>query len=382
MSERFQAKVRDLTNLGQGVVDRDDGRVFFVDAVWPGDEGEFEVISLEKRYGYARLVQLKRQSDQRREAPCPHQGYEVGKCGGCPWMIANYESQVHFKQKIVRHTLGRAFSKVDLEKIQPLITAPNEFGFRNRAQFKTDGKVLGYVSPGTQTIAAIESCLVLNERCSEILSKLKSKLPNSDWIPNPGRPWNFLEIDDEIDDQDFEKNKRRPFKQANTAQNERMRHWIEQRLSESDSKVALELFCGSGNFTEVMASSGQFKKILATEVSDESIFALQERKLQYVVPMKFDIFRRKSWYEIHNEIEDAELLLLDPPRIGFKRLYEVVELFDGLKEIIYISCNLSNLARDISRLIKRKWEITQIQPVDQFPQTPHIEVLLHLRNKA
>ena len=133
----FHAKVRDLSHKGLGVVDHPEGCVFFVPGVWPGDVGEFEILIQKKRYGFAKLIALQTPSLDRVSAPCPYQGFEEGRCGGCAWMIGSYESQLKYKEHIIRHSLERAGIKT---KISPILPSANIFHYRNRAQLKTNGK--------------------------------------------------------------------------------------------------------------------------------------------------------------------------------------------------------------------------------------------------
>src|SRR5687768_496098 len=121
MSEKFQSHVRSLTFKGLGVVSHPNGQVFFVRGAWPGDEGVFEVVSLEKNYGFAKIIELTKKSEHRRELPCPHAGFESGKCGGCPWMIAEYTSQLQHKDQLVKHLLERAAVLTDKTQIKPII---------------------------------------------------------------------------------------------------------------------------------------------------------------------------------------------------------------------------------------------------------------------
>ena len=75
------------------------------------------------------------------------------------------------------------------------------------------------------------------------------------------------------------------------------------------------------------------------------------------------------------EVRSAEILFLDPPREGFELLEKYVENFPKLKKIIYVSCEPYAWAQDIRPLIQKQWQLLEVQPVDQFPQTPHVELL-------
>jgi len=72
-------------------------------------------------------------------------------------------------------------------------------------------------------------------------------------------------------------------------------------------------------------------------------------------------------------------VILDPPRAGchpkvIKRLGEIQPL-----DIIYVSCHAATLARDLGGLVSLGYKIQSVQPFDQFPQTFHVETVVHLR---
>ena len=378
MSEEFRAKVRDLSSQGLGIVDHPPGKVFFVPGAWEGDEGVFRIESEKKRYGHARLVKLETPSPSRITPACPHQGFDVGDCGGCPWMIASYDEQIVVKTKLVHQAMKRSKILIDPEAIKSTWASPKSLGFRNRAQFKTDGKKLGYVSAGSHEIANIEDCLILNEKCRDHLATLRAQLPSEDWKASPGFEWNFIEVDDDMRAEEIKPNSRRAFKQANEEQNAKMKSWLQDKLSkleEANRGPTIELFCGSGNFTETLSKVSS-APILGLESAPNSIRELESKNLKNVKILRGDIFVEESWKRIESLMPEPKVLVLDPPRIGFKSLYKFVERFSSLQRIYYISCSIPDFIRDVKSL--SGWKILDLQPVDQFPHTPHLELLAEL----
>lgn len=376
MAERFESYVKGLTFKGLGVVPHPNGQVFFVRGAWPGDEGVFEIESTEKTYGYAKLIDLKKKSESRRESPCPHLGFEAGKCGGCPWMIADYQSQLKEKDHLVEYLLERASVLTDRTVVKSIIRSPKEFSYRNRAQFKTDGKSVGYVSSKTSELAPIDECIVLTEKNQSTLKKIKSQLPNKNWEPKDKWNWNFIEVDDS--ESEISINSRKPFKQGNDDQNINMKKWLKDLVSDFDkNQNVLELFCGSGNFSEVLSASG-FKKILATEMSETAIQELKSKNLSNIEAITGDIFNSKGWAKLKKIMPEPKILFLDPPREGFDGIGSFLKEFKSIEKIIYISCDLSTYIRDVKKIRGQAFEPVEIQPLDQFPQTPHIEILSYL----
>ena len=79
-------------------------------------------------------------------------------------------------------------------------------------------------------------------------------------------------------------------------------------------------------------------------------------------------------------IENPDIIILDPPRAGIhsKTLIDIMKF--NAKKIIYVSCDPSTQARDINILINSGYSVKNIQPVDMFPHTPHIENITLLTN--
>lgn len=371
----FAAKVRDISLEGLGVVDHPSGKIFFVPGVWIDEQVELEVVQEEKRYGIAKLVRLIEASPDRKASECLYQGFSREDCGGCSWMFVHYPAQLTQKRKLVLQAFIRAklIDEIQSSIVKEVLPSPRVNAYRNRAQFKTDGKVLGFMAQGTNQIIDIKKCLSLNDEMNQKLDQLRSQLPNPDWSPKGYHPWNFIDVDDQTDLHKWPLNRKRAFRQANDEQNWRMKEWIQKKLVKIDSGTeAIELFCGSGNFTEVLSSSG-IEPILAIESSPESIDELQSLNLKNVQATHLDLYRKGVWKQIQESGHKPKLLVLDPPRTGFPFLSTTLENLPSIETVIYISCSLQTLVRDLGKL--SGWKIEEVQPIDQFPNTPHIELM-------
>lgn len=378
MHLHFNSIVRDLSHKGLGVIDHPDGRVFFVRGVWPGDEGEFEVSEDAPKYSEARLVRLTKHSPDRVEILCPHRGSKPGQCGGCPWMMASYESQLKFKVKRLLHSMDKR--RVDYHSVlKSTIPSSNVFNYRNRAQFKTDGENIGYVSEGTNILAPVQDCLILNPLLRNLFHEIKAQLPRENFRPSGGHHWNFLDVDDETTLETLQMNKRRPFKQGNTAQNTRMQEWVKEKFSAIHShKPIIDLFCGSGNFTQVLSELG-FENILAVEVQGVALQDLANRKLGGVRILDLDMNSQGAWSKLAKHQPHAKAILIDPPREGMEKRRGLFKYLDNLENIFYISCELDTFSRDAEDIIKHGWELIELTPIDLFPHTPHIEIMAHFK---
>jgi 23S rRNA (uracil1939-C5)-methyltransferase len=375
---QFNSRVRDLSHKGLGVIDCPDGRVFFVRGVWPGDEGEFEVTQDAPKYSEARLVKLINHSLDRVSVQCPHRGPNPGQCGGCPWMMASYESLLKFKVKRLLHSLEKR-RVVFNHALRPTISSKEIFGYRNRAQFKTDGENIGYVSEGTNILAPIEDCLVLNQPVRKLFHQLKAVLPNESFRPTGKHHWNYLDVDDETTMDNLLISKRRPFKQGNTSQNIHMQTWVRDKFSALDlHKPIIDLFCGSGNFTQILSEVG-FENILAVEVQGVALQELKDRELPGVRILELDMNSQGSWAKMSKLQPHAKAILIDPPREGLEKRRGLFKYLDNLENIFYISCELDTFSRDAEDIIKHGWELIELTPIDLFPHTPHLEIMAHFK---
>lgn len=380
---KFNGTVTHLSQKGLGVVKNDQSNMsYFVYGTWPGDAGEFEVIDKplnNKKFAYAKLITLTHSSAQRQAPICPYVDLEENSCTGCPWMIADYTSQLEQKWNRFVYAMKRAGFDTGRLNINPIQPAPDLYGYRNRCQVKTDGVKLGFVSENSYQIAPINDCIVLNEHCRSLLKTTSRQLPNSAWHADSDHNWQFIELDDDMQADEIRINQKRPFKQGNTAQNEWMQAWLRQKLVHNPhlDKV-VELFCGSGNFTEIIAESN-CTSVIAYESEYSAIQALKARNLAKVTTKIADLFKPSIWNNIKKNVFDAETLVLDPPRSGLKKHYGFFASFTTLETVYYISCNPETFARDAWFFNQNGLSIKDIQLVDLFPHTPHIEVLAEFR---
>lgn len=376
----FQATVRDLSHKGLGVVDHPDGRVFFVRGVWPGDTGEFSASEDASSYSEAELITLIEKSPDRVDVRCPYRGIGPGKCGGCPWMMASYSSQLTFKVKRLHHALSKRRVKIDGSVFRPVIPSPEIFHYRNRIQLKTNGIDIGYVSERSSVFAPVNDCFILNPKLTALFHEVKNSLPRKDFEPGENHKWCFVDLDDELAFQDIQVNKRRPFRQGNTPQNEAMKSWIREKLEGIPRHYpVIDLFCGSGNFTEVLSSMG-FENILAVEVQGVALKQLERKALPGVRILALDMTDKGVWAKIAKLQPHAKVLLTDPPREGMEKRRGLFKYLDNLEEILYISCEIDSFTRDTADILNA-FSLRELTPIDLFPHTPHLEMMAHFHRE-
>jgi 23S rRNA (uracil1939-C5)-methyltransferase len=172
------------------------------------------------------------------------------------------------------------------------------------------------------------------------------------------------------------------FYQTNSLQAEKLYALAREMARFEGNELVFDLYTGTGTIANFIASS--VKKVIGLEYVEVAIQDAQKNaELNGIQNAEFycgDIrdLLRPSFTDIHGL---PDIIITDPPRAGMHP--EVVESLINIqaKKIIYISCNPSTQARDLIRL-QEFYDIQEIQPVDMFPQTQHVEniVLLTLKN--
>lgn len=181
------------------------------------------------------------------------------------------------------------------------------------------------------------------------------------------------------------------FTQPNPGVNVKMIEWVLSRIAGDSRRDLLESYCGLGNFT--LPLSTRFTKVLATEISKNSIKAARENcQLNGVKNISFtrlsseEMTQALSGVRLFRRLEGIDLgaydfshVLVDPPRAGLDR--DTIRLISEIETILYISCNPETLARDLG-VLTQTHEVTDAALFDQFPHTSHIESAVVLRRRT
>ncbi|MCK5767702.1 MAG: class I SAM-dependent RNA methyltransferase, partial [Candidatus Atribacteria bacterium] len=122
------------------------------------------------------------------------------------------------------------------------------------------------------------------------------------------------------------------------------------------------------------------KKVYGLELQKGAVRdAWANGELNNLSNLKFFSGKAESWlYKWIQKGEKAEVIVIDPPRRGCSR--EVLKNIIKIKpeQILYVSCDMPTLARDIKYITQNGYNIEEVQPIDMFPHTSHIECLVHL----
>lgn len=170
------------------------------------------------------------------------------------------------------------------------------------------------------------------------------------------------------------------FFQPNTLQAERFYSVAIQLAGITKESTVYDLYCGSG--TIGICASRAAKQVIGIELSPEAALDARQNiklnKCDNVVIMAGAVRHVLTQLQVENKYPAPDVLIVDPPRAGLDpdALIQLIKL--NVPKILYISCNPQTQADNVQELLKHGYALKVIQPIDQFPQTVHIENIVLL----
>ena len=138
-------------------------------------------------------------------------------------------------------------------------------------------------------------------------------------------------------------------------------------------ELVYDLYTGTGTIAQFIAKNA--KKVIGIESVPDAIKAAKENAVRNRLDnVAFFVGDMRHLFNAQFIAENGapDVLITDPPRDGMHK--DVVEQIMEIapNKVVYVSCNSATQARDLA-LMKEKYKITRVQPVDMFPQTHHVE---------
>jgi 23S rRNA (uracil1939-C5)-methyltransferase len=369
---------------------RVDGRVVLAPFALPGETVRLNV-------GddiHANLMEVTQASPERVEPPCPL----FTHCGGCHYQHASYAFQLARKVDILREQLRRV-GKIDYTGEIETIAGP-PLGYRNRAQFHIENGRIGYLAPRSHTLVPVTGdCPILSPRLNQALQEMRERL-NNPRFPRFAHSLelftnevdvqvNVLEADKPVAKSFYEwcgsvvavdyatsvgtfRVSPRSFFQVNRFLIENL---VDVALEKAQGKSALDLYAGVGLFALPLAR--RFQNVIAIESGVSTARDLEVNAQRAGVTMQTERARVEDF--LRSFAETPDFVLLDPPRAGLGKT--VVTQLERLAppRITIVSCDPATLARDVAALTSYRME--RVVLVDLFPQTYHLETVVHLARK-
>lgn len=166
------------------------------------------------------------------------------------------------------------------------------------------------------------------------------------------------------------------FFQTNSLGAEVLYSVVRDMVGETKDKVIFDLYSGTGTIGQILAPVA--KKVIGIEIVEAAVTAAKENaKRNGLTNCEFlagDVLKK-----LDDITDKPDFIVLDPPREGVvpKALQKIIDY--GVNGMVYISCKPTSLAADLEALQDAGYRVVKVQPVDMFPQTPHVETVVGLQ---
>ena len=362
-------KAEKLAQGGRAVGRLEDGRVVFIDGLFPGEEAEISITEDKSSYCNAKVLSIVTKSPERRESPCP----KSSECGGCPWIELSYRAQLEAKIGIVKELLS---DFEDLVFEEP-VTGP-EFGYRSRARFQyriENGKArLGFCAEDSNRNVVIRTCPVADQDLNDLIAnppRLNAwELKNSEL--------SCITADDGVlyDDRTgwiTVSERRLPvsnkvFFQSNLILLPKLIDYV---VSLTEGPDVMDLYSGVGTFSAFLEDKFD---VTAVEINK---FCLSLAK-SHLKKTRFFTSPVEKWNPKEKKVDTV---IVDPPRVGLdKKVPDMIASWNP-KRIVYVSCYPPTMHRDVLRLRELGYRAETLKIFDFYPQTAHVECALSMSRR-
>jgi 23S rRNA (uracil1939-C5)-methyltransferase len=425
LPSEFEITIEKIVTGGAGL-GRREGLTVFVPSTAPGDRVRVRVVRQRASFVEAALVEVLSPGPDRRQSPCPH-GQE---CGGCDLQHLTEPAQRRIKAEIV----SDCFRRLGGLAVDPILTGPEPagppLGYRNRVRLFADGTGrYGMRRRASHEVIPLESCAQAPSLLSERILPWLVMLPPVEQVvirldgrggflvmlygpasrlrplrtilgdvppgkpPLPGlvglllnnRPvWGRDHLVYHVAGHKYRVHGL-SFFQANLAETEAIVALLRKWLRAADRQGFLaDLYCGVGLFGVALADLAEH--VLAVEQDPLAVRdarnnvardALARGRVEVKEGTVASVLSGAGPVAGHGWREGA--VLLDPPRPGLGDPALQALLIRAPRHIFYLSCDPATQARDAARLAAAGYEPVAMRVFDMFPQTSHVETLLHLR---
>lgn len=411
----LEGRVVGLARGGDAVVETAEGKVY-VPLVAPGDRIRVGNVERDRRIVRGEALELLEAGASRVPSPCLY----ADRCGGCPFLVVDIDTQRRAKREFVEAALPRDGVAPGLEV--RVVADEASLGYRRRARLAFErgraGVRLGYRARRSRDVVDVERCVVLSAPLAEGLVALRAELvPALEGsgeirlsVGTGGRAIAVIESEGAQPPRVYEAAARlvgapfaglairaagasapalfgdpvetipHPsglalrgtvggFSQANDAVNAELVKAVV-ALARPEGARILELYAGSGNLTLALAPTARAHT--AVELDRDASAACQ-RNVE-AIGANVRILAADAAAAPRGPVD---LVVLDPPRTGAAEAIETV-LACRPERIVYVSCDTGTLGRDLARFAAAGYVVDAALAFDMFPGTPHVESLVRL----
>lgn len=427
---QFDGVCVDIHHTGLGVV-KFESMVVLVKDLLIGEEAKIHVMRVEKNIAYGKVIERTSTSPYRIESICP----VSSSCGGCPLITLNDEGQAHMKRKIVEDQVK--FHGLSIG-VNDVIRSPKRYHTRNKVAVPLQHNPfkMGFYRLNSHDIVEFDTCYVQTHTQNDILKCIRayphkdelfdvkhvvlkenhdqtqmivgfvvtsleriqhsslihtlSQLDNVVGIvahinTSQGNAifkghdvvlWGANTIIDQLHNLKF-KLSLQSFYQINPHQTLRLYELALDLAACSYSDILVDLYCGVGSISLLAAK--RVKHVVGVEINPISIQNAKENQiLNHVENASFFVGDASEITHILSHLNmKADVLIVDPPRSGLSSavIQQIKDL--GIPKVVYVSCNPMTLCANLKEL-STHYSLSDITPVDMFPNTRHVEAICFL----
>ena len=404
----YKVEVTKLDHQGRGIAKIND-KIIFIPNALPEETVDVDIILEKKKYYEGIIKETINASDKRIKSICPY----FEECGGCQFLNMNYQDSLDYKQNKVKEIMNKYLGiKI---KINNIVACDNNLYYRNKTTFQVKNDI-GFFKEKTNTLIPVDKCYISDIKINDIYKAIKDNIDltnvkqviiratkntlesmvvfkTSNYIDNKKiidilkKKVDSIYINDEliygkgkIIENLCNKNfyiSPSSFFQVNTLQAEKL---YNKAIAYADIKkedTVLDLYCGTG--TIGIVASDKAKKVIGIELNKEAIKdANENKKLNNINNIEF--YAGDVGKILNKNNYKPDIIIVDPPRAGLDSLALAQILNIRPKKLVYVSCDLMTLARDL-KLLSNDYDILELTPVDMFPYTAHVESVCALKLK-
>jgi 23S rRNA (uracil1939-C5)-methyltransferase len=415
---------------GRGV-GRYAGKVVFVSKTVPGDRVRVRLTKTRKKYSEGHFTAVIDRSPDRVEIKCPF----FDRCGGCQWLAVDYHRQVREKDAMLRHALRRHLNRASMDVFVP---GDPPLGYRHRGDFhgvaSPEGLRLGFYEEGSHRLVEVSDCLLFGPAFDTVLQGVRKALKGepaaallrrltlagsegragaqiaharlhagagledakalirglgelglegslvtsgSSMLASEGDTSLRFGVPGPLGELGLRASVR-SFTQAHLTMNRRLVETATAWLDLGAGERILDLYSGVGNFT--LPLSQRCQEVVAIEGSptacDDARANAEAHGAAGIRHVDGDAAAETARLADGGERFDA--VLLDPPRAGAIEVLPTLARFRPAR-ILYVSCNLPCLERDLDLMGSLGYHLARVQGFDCFPQTYGVETLCLLQ---
>lgn len=429
-------KVERIVGGGDGIATLDGLKVFVRQSA-PQEQVRARIVARKRDYATAEVVRIIEPSPLRVEPPCRY----YGSCGGCQLQHISHEGQLAIKKSLIDDALQRIGHVSIPAKDFAGAPQPWHYRNKTQFPVGTDGQPrIGFYRRRTHDVIDVDECLLHVMEFDSLRAQVRAALLASGESAyderthtgnirhlilrqgEPGGPALIIVVTRTPDvapqfvdsvigltgaagfvhntnatrtnrilgrrsvllagvtstafrllDRRFRVSAS-SFFQVNSGQALRLCDLVLKHVAPQGTETIADLFCGVGLLSLVLAP--RVRRVIGVEMDagavEDAMFNAYSQGADNVEFRCEDVDRAIS------KLDGVDVVVLDPPRKGccpatLRRIAEIQP-----HRVIYVSCNPATLARDIAILSRLGYATRDVEPVDMFPQTCHVEVIAHL----